>query len=60
MSKVLLHSGTLCPFVHRQTQSALAVESGRNAANPAAARMAAIFMACTFSESPTMGALRDQ
>jgi len=31
MSNVLLHSGTFCPFVHRQTQSALASENERNA-----------------------------
>jgi len=70
MSNVLLHSGMLCPFVHRQAQSALAVESGRNAASPVAATMAAIFMACTLSGKvhwsihlptpPTMGALRRQ
>jgi hypothetical protein len=43
-SKVLLQSGTFCPFVHRQAQSAFARETGRSAANAATATMAAILM----------------
>jgi hypothetical protein len=45
MSKVLLHSETFCPFVHRQTQLAFACDSGKRETNQAATTMAAILMA---------------